>query len=131
MAVIKDTGKVWIKGSVGPVHAVRVDNTIFVTGKNEDQNIEFWIKYKGLCLDLHNSKKGERTARFIPLDIKPTLSGTIFNGFEKTKHADVLIVASDGDQTKEISVSGKKYQAGGFNNLDSQSFWMKIWDNKS
>ena len=131
MAVIKDIGKVWIKGSVGPVHAVRIDDTIFATGKNEDQNIELWVKNKGLCLDLHNSKKGERTARFIPLDNRPTLSGTLFNGFEKTKHADVLIVASDGNQTKEISVSGKQYQAGDFNNLDSQNFWMKIWGNKS
>ena len=127
MTVIKDTGKVWIKGSVGPVHAVRIDDTIFATGKKEDQNIELWIKDKGLCLDLHNSKKGERTARFIPLDIKPTLSGTLFNGFEKTKHADVLIVASDANQTKEISISGEQYQAGGFNNLDSKNFWMIIW----
>ena len=105
MAVIKDTGKVWIKGSVGTIHAVRID--------------------------LHNSNKGERTARFIPLDIKPTLSGTLFNGFVKTKHADVLIVASDGNQTKEISVSGEQYRVGGFNSLDSQSFWMTIWRNKS
>ena len=131
MAVIKDTGKVWIKGSVGPVHAVRVDDTIFATGKNEDQNIELWVKNKGLCIDLHNFKKCERTARFIPLNIKPTLFGTLFNGFEKTKHADVLIVASDGDQTKEISVSEKQYLGGGFNILDSKNFWMIIWENKS
>jgi len=131
MTVIKDTGKVWIKGSVGPVHAVRIDDTIFATGKKEGQNIELWIKDKGLCLDLHDSKKGERTARFIPLDIKPTLFGTLFNGFEKTKHADVLIVASDGIQIKEISISGEQYQAGGFNNLDSKKFWMIIWENKS
>ena len=39
MEEIKDTGKVWIKGSVGPVHAVRIDNTIFATGKKEDQNM--------------------------------------------------------------------------------------------
>ena len=72
MAVIKDTGKVWIKGSVGTIHAVRIDDKIFATGKKEGQNIELWIKDKGLCLDLHNSNKGERPARFIPLDIKPT-----------------------------------------------------------
>ena len=50
MAVIKDTGKVWIKGSVGPVHAVRIDDTIFATGKNEDQNIELWINIKVYAL---------------------------------------------------------------------------------
>ena len=131
MAVIKDTGKVWIKGSVGPVHAVRIDDTIYATGKKEDQNIELWIKNKGLCLDLHNSQKEERTARFIPLNIKPTLLGTLFNGFENTKHGDVFIVASDGDQTKEISITGKQYQEGGFKTLGSQNFWMTIWKNKS
>ena len=130
MAVIKDTGKVWIKGSVGTIHAVRIDDKIFATGKKEGQNIELWIKDKGLCLDLHNSNKGERTARFIPLDIKPTLSGTLFNGFVKTKHADVLIVASDGNQTKEISVSGKEYQDGEVKNLDAKNFWLTIWNDK-
>lgn len=131
MEEIKDTGKVWIKGSVGPVHAVRIDNTIFATGKQEDQNVELWIKNKGLCIDLHNSKKEERTARFIPLNKKPTLTGTLFNGFPKTKHADVLIVSSNGDQIKEKSVIGKQYKEGGFNNLNSQNFWLKIWKNKS
>jgi len=130
MAEIKDTGKVWIKGSVGPVHAVRIDDKIFATGKKEDQSIELWIKNNGLCLDLHDSKKGERTARFIPLNAKQTLAGTLFNGFEKTRHADVLIVASDGEQTEEISIAGKEYQEGGFSNQDSQTFWQTIWINK-
>ena len=40
MAVIKDTGKVWIKGSVGTIHAVRIDDKIFATGKKEGQNIQ-------------------------------------------------------------------------------------------
>ena len=128
MAEIKDAGKVWIKGSVGPVHAVRIDDKIFATGKKEDQSVDLWIKNKGLCLDLHSSKTCERTARFIPLNIKPTLPGTLFNGFEKTKHADVLIVSSNDDKTKEISVSGKEYEEGGFSNLDTKTFWMTIWN---
>ena len=78
---------------------------------------------------MHNSNQQQRIARFIPLDIKPTLLGTLFNGFEKTKHADVLIVASHGDQIKEISVSGRQYQEDGFKNMDSQKFWVKIWKN--
>ena len=131
MAKIKDTGKVWVIGSVGPVHAVRVEDLIIATGKKEDQNIEVWIENKGLCIDLHNSNQQQRIARFIPLDIKPTLLGTLFNGFEKTKHADVLIVASDAGQTKEISISGKYYKEGGFNTLDAQTFWFKVWKNKN
>lgn len=127
MAEIKDTGKVWMKGSVGPVHAVRVDDKIFATGEKEDQMVELWLENEGLCIDLHNIKKGERKARFIPLNTPPTLPGTLFNGFEKTKHADVLIVACDSDGTKEKSVSGADYQEGGFNTMECLDFWKTIW----
>lgn len=128
MAEIKDTGKVWLKGSVGPVHAVRVDESIFATGKKEDQRVELWIENEELCIDLHNTKKGERTARCIPINSTPTLPGTLFNGFENTKHADVLIVAWDSERTKEKSVSGIEYKEGGFNFLDPQTFWKTIWN---
>ena len=127
MSEIKDTGKVWIKGSAEPVHAVRIDKKIYATGKKEDESVDLWIKNKGLCIDLHNSIKGQRTARFIPLNAKPTLSGTLFNGFVKTQHADVLVVPSFGNDSKEITVSGIKYQEGGFKILDPQTFWLTIW----
>ncbi len=127
MAEIKDTGKVWIKGSAGPVHAVRVDDKIIATGQGEGQSVELWIENNGLCLDFHNLKQGERTARFIPLNTTPSLPGTLFNGFEKTKHADVLIVASDSEGTKEKSISAEEYQEGDFNRLDSRTFWKTIW----
>ena len=128
MSEIKDTGKVWMKGSVGTAHAVRVDDKIFATGQKEGQNVDFWLDNEGLCLDLHNSKLGERTARFIPLNTPATLHGTLFNGFEKTKHADVLIVPTDGEGIKEKSVSGKEYLEGGFNVLDRLTFWKTIWN---
>ena len=129
MSEIKDTGKVWMKGSVGTAHAVRVDDKVFATGQKEGQSIEFWLDNEGLCLDLHDSKLGERTARFIPLNTPATLQGTLFNGFEKTKHADVLIVPTDSEGIKEKSVSGKQYQEGGFNALDRLTFWQTIWKN--
>ncbi len=127
MSEIKDTGKVWMKGSVGTAHAVRVDDKVFATGQKEGQNVDLWLDNDGLCLDLHDSKLGERTARFIPLNTPATLHGTLFNGFEKTKHADILIVPTDGEGTKEKSVSGKEYQEGGFNALDRLTFWKTIW----
>ena len=58
MAEIKDKGKVWVKGSVGTAHAVRIDDKVFATGKAADQNEELWLENDGLCLDLHNFKKG-------------------------------------------------------------------------
>ena len=127
MAEIKDKGKVWVKGSVGPVDAVRIDNKVFATGKAADQKEELWLENDGLCLDLHNFKKGERTARFIPLDSPAELAGTLFNGFENTKHADVSIVAFDNEGTKEKTISGEEYQNRGIKDLDYATFWKIIW----
>jgi hypothetical protein len=128
MSEIKDTGKVWMKGSVGTAHAVRVDNKVFTTGQKEGQSVDLWLDNEGLCLDLHDSKLGERIARFIPLNTPATLQGTLFNGFEKTKHADILIVPTDGEGIKAKSVSGKQYQEGGYNDLDRLTFWQTIWN---
>jgi hypothetical protein len=129
MSEIKDTGKVWMKGSVVTAHAVRVDDKVFATGQKEGQSVDLWLDNEGLCIDLHDSKIGERTARFIPLNAPATLNGTLFNGFEKTKHADVLIVPADSEETMKQSVSGKEYQEGGFKVLDRLTFWQAIWKN--
>ena len=129
MPEIKDSGKVWMKGSVLPVNAVRIDDKIFVTGQKEGQIVELWLENDGLCLDLHDFKKGERTARFIPLNSKANLPGTLFNGFDKTKHSDVLIVGCDAVGTKEKSISGIEYQESRFKNLDHRTFWQTIWKN--
>ncbi|MFT4579075.1 MAG: hypothetical protein ACI8PD_001304 [Nitrospinales bacterium] len=129
MSEIKDTGKVWMKGSVGTAHAVRVDDKVFATGQKEGQSVDLWLDNEGLCIDLHDSKIGERTARFIPLNTPATLKGTLFNGFEKTKHADVLIVPANSDEIKKKSVSGKKYLEGDFKVLDRLTFWQTIWKN--
>lgn len=91
MAEIQDRGKVWIKGSARPVYAVRINDKIFTIGKVEGQKEEIWLDNEGLCLDLHNSAKEERTARFIPLNNPAELAGTLFNGFENTKHADACL----------------------------------------
>ena len=75
MKEIQDSGKVWCKGSNRPVHAVRVGNKIFATGKGEDQTIECWVDGDVLCVDLH--EREIRIARKIPLDLEPTLQGTL------------------------------------------------------
>jgi hypothetical protein len=127
MSEIKDSGKVWMKGSVGTAHAVRINDKVFATGQKEDQSIDFWVDNDGLCIDLHDSKLAERTARLIPIDTPASLPGTLFNGFENTKHADVLIVSADGERVKEKTVSGKEYQEGNYRILDRLSFWQTIW----
>ena len=83
---------------------------------------------EGLCLDLHNSAKEERTARFIPLNNPAELAGTLFNGFENTKHADVPIVAFNGEGTKQKTISGENYRKKGIKDLDRFTFWKVIWN---
>jgi hypothetical protein len=127
MSEIKDTGKVWMKGAVGTAHAVRINDKVFATGQKDGQSIDLWVDNEGLCIDLHDSKLAERTARLIPMDTPASLPGTLFNGFEKTKHADILIVTTDSEGIKEKTVSGKEYQEGNYRILDRLSFWQTIW----
>ena len=125
MEEIQDSGKVWCKGSNSPVHAVRVGNKIFATGKEEDQSIECWVDRDVLYVDLHEPQREIRIARKFPLDLEPTLAGTLFNGFTRTKHADVSIVSSDQESVEEIIISGEAYRTGQYNSMSSREFWNK------
>ena len=127
MEEIQDSGKVWCKGSTRPVHAVRAGNKIFATGKGKDQSIECWVDRDILCVDLHEPRREIRIARKFSLDLEPTLAGTLFNGFTRTKHADVSIVSSDQESVKEIIISGETYRAGQYNSMSSREFWNKVY----
>ena len=127
MEEIQDSGKVWCKGYARPAHAVRIENKVFATGKTDDQTIECWADKGYLCIDLNEPGREMRLAKKIPLDLEPTLPGTLFNGFTRTKHADVLIVASDQDRVEEKVISGETYRNGKYNIMSSEEFWGLVW----
>ena len=127
MEEIQDSGKVWCKGFAGPAHALRIENKIFATGKSEDQSIQCWVDEGVLCVDLNDPGPGIRVAKKFPLDLEPTLSGTLFNGFTRTKHADVLIVSPDQERIKEEIISGETYRIGQYDSMSSSEFWDKVW----
>jgi hypothetical protein len=127
MEETQDSGKVWCKGFVRPIHALRIENKIFATGKSEDQTIEYWVDDSVLCVDLNEPEKKIRVAKKFPLDLDPTIPGTLFNGFTRTKHADVLIVTSEQDRVEEETVSGETYREGQYDSMDSKEFWDKVW----
>ena len=127
MEEIQDSGKVWCKGFAGPAHALRIENKIFATGKSEDQSIQCWVDEGVLCVDLNDPGPGIRVAKKFPLDLEPTLSGTLFNGFTRTKHADVLIVSPDQERIKEEIISGETYRIGQYDSMSSREFWDKVW----
>ena len=128
MEQFQDSGKVWCKGFARPAHAVRIENKIFATGKGEEQAIDFWVDGNILCIDLNEPSRGVRKAKKVPLELEPTLSGTLFNGFTQTKHADVLIVSHNQDRIKEKIISGKTYRTGQYDIMDSREFWNKVWN---
>jgi hypothetical protein len=127
MKKIQDSGKVWCKGFARPTHAVRIENKIFSTGKDEEQAIECWVDGSILCVDLNEPNREIRKAKKIPLDLEPTLSGTLFNGFDLTKHADVRIVSHNQNRVEEKIISGENYRMGQYDSMVSMEFWNKIW----
>ena len=80
-----------------------------------------------MCVDLNEPSREIRTARIFPLDLEPTVSGTLFNGFSDTKHADVLIVSHDQHGIKEKLISAETYRTGQFDIMSSREFWVKVW----
>ena len=122
MQEIKDTGKVWVRGSPRPIFAVRVDDKFFVPGKNDDQTIECWVEGNYLCLDLHNAGKKVRVGRRIKLNEAPTTPATLFSGFEHTRHADVMTVTDREAET--FVMEGIEYEVKKVAALDSRSFWL-------
>ena len=127
MKKIQDSGKVWCKGFKRPVHAVRIENKIFATGKGEEQDIDCWVDGNILCVDLNEPNREIRLAKKLPLDLEPSVPGTLFNGFTYTKHADVLIVSKDEDRIKEKVISGETYRTGQYDSMNSKEFWGKVW----
>ncbi|MFQ5717552.1 MAG: hypothetical protein ACE5GQ_10700 [Nitrospinales bacterium] len=122
MPEIKDTGKVWVRGAARPIFAIRVDDKYFAPGKNDDQTIEYWIEGNYLCVDLHNAEKKVRVGRRIKLNEAPTTPATLFSGFERTRHADVMSVTDRGAET--FVVEGMEYDVKKIAALDSRSFWL-------
>jgi hypothetical protein len=127
MKKTQDSGKVWCKGFKLPVHAVRIENKIFATGKGEEQAIDYWVEGNNLCVDLNEPNREIRLAKKLPLDLEPSVPGTLFNGFTYTKHADVLIVSQDDDRIKEKVISGETYRTGQYDSMKSKEFWGKVW----
>ena len=128
MAKIEDTGKVWFPGAFGPEYAVRVDDRVFVPGKAENQSIDCRVIGDHLVVDLHDTKKPERILRRFPLNAPPNQTATLFNGFEKTKHADVQVVTYKDSGVEETTVAGDTYNAGSFAGMEFEVFYKSVVD---
>lgn len=123
MPEIKDNGKVWIRGQFGTVFAVKVDEQVFVPGQEDGQSIEYWLEGDFLCVDLHNPVQNIRIARLFPISLEATHPATLFNGFDKTKHADVKVVTYKDAGVAEKVFKDGAYLEGNIKKLTRDSFW--------
>jgi hypothetical protein len=123
MPEIKDTGKVWIRGKPGTAFAVKVEDKVFVPGQEEGQSIDYWLEGDFLCVDLHNPTKKIRVARQFPLGLQATHPATLFNGFKKTKHADVQVITFQDEGVGEKMFEEERYLEFAIHTMDRKAFW--------
>lgn len=116
MPEVKDTGKVWIRGKPQPTFAIRVDDKIFVPGREESQSIAWWLDGDALCVDL--CSPGMRIARRFNLNMTPVTPATLFSGFDNTRHSDVKVVMF---QEAEEFIS----REAGVETMDKTTFWKR------
>lgn len=127
MRIIEDTGKVWFKGAFGPEYAVRVGDKVYVPGKEENDAVEFRVIDNALFADLHDKKSGKRVGRCFPLNLPTTTPATLFNGFEKTQHADVMVVTYKDEGVVEVTICAETYKNESIAGMEPEKFfqWLK------
>ena len=130
MLTIEDTGKVWFKGAFGPEYAVRVGDKVFVPGKGENHTVDCRVVGNAFCVDLHDKKEGKRIGRRFPLGLPTTTPATLFNGFEKTKHADVRVVTYRDEGVEEVAISGDDYRNQSIAHMEPETFFEWLTDNQ-
>ena len=107
MRNINDSGKIWLRGSVRPEYGVRVGDKYFVVGEGDFQSTIYSLYENHLFVVLYYSEKKERIFRRFSLDLIPKSKGTLFNGFNETKHADIKAITYQDDGVEE-HVGGEK-----------------------
>ena len=107
MRNINDSGKIWLRGSVRPEYGVRIGEKYFVVGEGDSQSTIYSVYENHLFIVLHYPEKKERIFRRFSLDLIPKSKGTLFNGFNETKHADIKAVIYQDDGVEEHAVGEK------------------------
>ena len=107
MRNINDSGKIWLRGSVRPGYGVRVGDNYFVVGEGDSQSAIYSVYENHLFVVLHYPEKRKRIFRRFSLSLIPKSKGTLFNGFNETKHADIKAITYQ-DEGVEEHVGGEK-----------------------
>ncbi|QPJ63314.1 MAG: hypothetical protein G3M70_16095 [Candidatus Nitronauta litoralis] len=109
MSDIQDEGKVWLRGQVKPLPAVKFEDSIVIPDLQYGEISTVWGVAQGLCVDVHIKEMKTRIARLFPKDIHGDSPGTLFSGFDNTKHADILAALPDNKAVLEKTFCGDDY----------------------
>ena len=101
MRNIDDFGKIWLRGFIRPEFGVRIDEMYFVIGEGDSMSTNCSLYENYLFVVLHYPEKQIRVFRRFSLDLVPKSHGTLFNGFTKTKHADINAITYQDDGVEE------------------------------
>lgn len=118
MSEIDDDGKIWLRGHTKPEYGIRIGELYFVISKEDSEQINCFIHENNLLVDLHNSMDKYRIILKFSLDLKPSSLGTLFNGFKKTKHADIKAITYKDKEVKKLVIDGETYQYNSDNLID-------------
>jgi len=128
MAEIKDKGKVWFQGAFRPEYALRVENKVFVPGMKESDTIDCRVMDNTLVVDLHDQNIEKRTLRRFNLDLSATTPASLFNGFDKTQHADIQVVTYKDSGVEEHIVAGDSYRTESVASMTFETFYQRFTD---
>ena len=109
MINIDDDGKIWLQGNSTPEYGVRVGDLCFVIGQGDTEISNCFVYGENLIADLDNPDKKHRTLRKFPFNLKAKTAGTLFNGFKKTKHADIKAITYKDEGVEEYIVDEEEY----------------------
>jgi hypothetical protein len=101
MRNVDDTGKIWLLGSVKPEYAVRIGCLYIIVGEGDSQSIMLSLYENHLFVALHYPENQSRLFRRIPLYLEANSKGTLFNGFTKTRHADIKAITYQDKEVEE------------------------------
>ena len=102
MESITDFGKIWLRGFMRPEYGLRIDKIYFVIGEGDSQSTKYALYNNYLFVTLYYPDKQIRVFRRFSLDLVPKSRGTLFNGFNNTKHSDIEAITYRDDGVDEF-----------------------------
>ena len=102
MESITDFGKIWLRGFMRPEYGLRINKIYFVIGEGDSQSTKYALYNNYLFVTLYYPDKQIRVFRRFSLDLVPKSRGTLFNGFNNTKHSDIEAITYRDDGVEEF-----------------------------